>query len=318
MSKRDEAGKLLWESGLKLRMSDVNGILDALAPLLEDEPEGEATALCSRCERTVPERACMNEDGVGDPVCDDCAAEALGRAREPAPDGEWLDVARKALFNGWRSTVLGEAALPMHERLSVGEVLEYLAPLARRDAEQRAEIERLEAKEIQLRTALQSANNRRTEQRAEIERLRERLDDHEDDFRAVMDETCASSDEVHCSCVPHLRAEIERLRECMRQAGLAAFMKGRDPAEVGDHLRGVLASYTDEIERLRAERDVAPNHEDWTATQMRDPYVVMAAFGELNARISTLEKAHAGHDHEVTHWGPRHKCGPARPPVETK
>jgi len=40
---------------------------------------------------------------------------------------------------------------------------------------------------------------------------------------------------------------IEHHRECMRQAGLAAFMRGRSPEEVGDHLHGVLQSYTDKI-----------------------------------------------------------------------
>jgi hypothetical protein len=40
---------------------------------------------------------------------------------------------------------------------------------------------------------------------------------------------------------------IEHHRECMRQAGLQAFMRGRSPGEVGDHLHGVLQSYTDKI-----------------------------------------------------------------------
>ncbi len=52
--------------------------------------------------------------------------------------------------------------------------------------------------------------------------------------------------------VAELRAEVERLQAVVRQAGLAAFMRDRDPEEVGAHLRGVIASYTDEIDRLRA------------------------------------------------------------------
>ena len=47
---------------------------------------------------------------------------------------------------------------------------------------------------------------------------------------------------------------IEHHRECMRQAGLAAFMRGRSPEEVGDHLRSVLASYA----VLRQELEAAP------------------------------------------------------------
>jgi len=48
---------------------------------------------------------------------------------------------------------------------------------------------------------------------------------------------------------------IEHHRECMRQAGLSAFMRGRSPEEVGDHLRGVLQSYTDKIEELEKQDD---------------------------------------------------------------
>lgn len=48
---------------------------------------------------------------------------------------------------------------------------------------------------------------------------------------------------------------IEHHRECMRQAGLQAFMRGRSPEEVGDHLRGVLKSYTDKIEELEKQDD---------------------------------------------------------------
>ena len=46
---------------------------------------------------------------------------------------------------------------------------------------------------------------------AEVERLRERIADFEDDFRKVTSETCAP-DERHCSCVPHLRADVTRER----------------------------------------------------------------------------------------------------------
>ena len=48
-----------------------------------------------------------------------------------------------------------------------------------------------------------------------------------------------------------LLAEVDHLRKCMRQAGLTAFMKGRDPQEVGDHLRSVLQSYDDKITDLQ-------------------------------------------------------------------
>jgi uncharacterized small protein (DUF1192 family) len=47
--------------------------------------------------------------------------------------------------------------------------------------------------------------------RAEVERLRVDVATFTEDFIRVTSEACAP-DEVHCSCVPHLRAEIKRLR----------------------------------------------------------------------------------------------------------
>ena len=44
----------------------------------------------------------------------------------------------------------------------------------------------------------------------EIDRLRERISDYEDDYRHTINEECAG-DEVHCSCVPHLRKRIKEL-----------------------------------------------------------------------------------------------------------
>ena len=46
---------------------------------------------------------------------------------------------------------------------------------------------------------------------AEVERLRDDIDAFYDDFRRVTSETCAP-DELHCSCVPHLRAQVAELR----------------------------------------------------------------------------------------------------------
>jgi hypothetical protein len=49
----------------------------------------------------------------------------------------------------------------------------------------------------------------------EIETLRERIADFEDDYRKVTSEKCAP-DELHCSCVPHLR---RALREANNVSG---------------------------------------------------------------------------------------------------
>jgi len=46
-----------------------------------------------------------------------------------------------------------------------------------------------------------------TRLRAEVELLRENVATFSDDFQRVTSEVCAP-DEVHCSCVPHLRAAL--------------------------------------------------------------------------------------------------------------
>lgn len=75
----------------------------------------------------------------------------------------------------------------------------------------------------------------------ELNEIRSHLTDHTQNW----DVRLAQKDRLR------LLAEVDHLRECMRQAGLTAFMKGRDPQEVGDHLRSVLQSYDDKITDLQ-------------------------------------------------------------------
>lgn len=51
---------------------------------------------------------------------------------------------------------------------------------------------------------------------SEYEALEDRLDDYLDDYTAVINEVCAG-DEQHCTCVPILRIEIERLRGALQE-----------------------------------------------------------------------------------------------------
>ncbi len=51
----------------------------------------------------------------------------------------------------------------------------------------------------------------------ELERLRAELADIHDQHRRVMSEKCPT-DEVHCTCVPVLRREVERLERALRKA----------------------------------------------------------------------------------------------------
>ena len=47
---------------------------------------------------------------------------------------------------------------------------------------------------------------------SDYDALEERFDDYMDDYVAVINEDCAG-DEKHCTCVPILRAEVERLND---------------------------------------------------------------------------------------------------------
>jgi hypothetical protein len=51
---------------------------------------------------------------------------------------------------------------------------------------------------------------------AEVERLQEESDHYDSIHKMVMSEKCPT-DEVHCTCVPHLRAEVERLEDALRE-----------------------------------------------------------------------------------------------------
>lgn len=83
--------------------------------------------------------------------------------------------------------------------------------------------------------------------------LRERLRDYIDDYKAVVRERCAP-DEHHCSCVPHLRAHIAKLRDTSRAAA--------------DELEEHWAAHTDEhgfgpenlLRRLRELPDYYPGN----------------------------------------------------------
>ena len=54
-----------------------------------------------------------------------------------------------------------------------------------------------------------------------------------------------------------LERERDHLAECMRRASLESFMRGRTPAEVGDHLRDVIGSYYQAAKQAERERDEA-------------------------------------------------------------
>lgn len=53
------------------------------------------------------------------------------------------------------------------------------------------------------------------------------------------------------------RAEVDRLTECMRVAGLQCFMRHGAPEKVAEHLRMVAASWTEHEAKLATERDAA-------------------------------------------------------------
>jgi hypothetical protein len=59
------------------------------------------------------------------------------------------------------------------------------------------------------------------------------------------------------------RAEADRdeLAECMNRAGMQAFMRGRPPAEVADHLQRVIDSYDAAARAAEQERDELREYE---------------------------------------------------------
>lgn len=65
--------------------------------------------------------------------------------------------------------------------------------------------------------------------RRERDALKARLDDYFDDHRAVVAGQCAP-DERHCSCVPHLRREVEAMRAALRSSKLAMIQVKRSHA----------------------------------------------------------------------------------------
>jgi hypothetical protein len=89
---------------------------------------------------------------------------------------------------------------------------------------------------------------------AELRRLHQRVCDYEADAKAVMAEHCAG-DEVHCSCVPHLRkgikelhAENEALREALRTLV-------NDPVRyVGNRIEIDCESHGEAMQRIKTAR----------------------------------------------------------------
>jgi hypothetical protein len=81
---------------------------------------------------------------------------------------------------------------------------------------------------------------------AELASLREELQDYKDDaeqsknvFNRILDEKCPS-DEVHCTCVPHLREEYKKLEaECdALKLVVDAVLTGRGLDDALDALKG--------------------------------------------------------------------------------
>lgn len=92
---------------------------------------------------------------------------------------------------------------------------EDIETLENENAHLRAYIEDIEHDGARLlRAELASARAENHRLRAEVAALRDWKHDIEDDTRLVMTEVC-QLDEWHCSCVPHLRREIERLRSVL-------------------------------------------------------------------------------------------------------
>jgi hypothetical protein len=78
--------------------------------------------------------------------------------------------------------------------------------------------------------------------------------------------------------------EICRLRECLKRAGLYAFMNGT-PEEVADHLKKVADSWTKEIATLKEERDRYKE-----ALELARGFLINLALGVINQALGKEEE----------------------------
>ena len=72
----------------------------------------------------------------------------------------------------------------------------------------------------------------------EVAQLEAELEEHDAYYKKIINEECAT-DEIHCTCVPALRAENERLRFACKQA-LMGIEEGYLPPKIIDDLRDAL------------------------------------------------------------------------------
>ena len=90
------------------------------------------------------------------------------------------------------------------------------------------------------------------EQTVEIERLRSKLAEWQDYQWRCVNEHCQSEDERHCTCVPGLRREIDRLRTQV-EAGKDIMARG-----VALMTADQLSKWDDSVRAWTMEQDNAP------------------------------------------------------------
>lgn len=113
---------------------------------------------------------------------------------------------------------------------------------------------------------------------AEIDRLTEQWQELLDAHRSILEEECSGSDDrVHCTCVPFLRQEIDRLTA--------------ENAACADDVRNMAASLDNlsrEIDRLNKVVDQAIN---WIPNIDRKCIVPQGCYAELAAELERRSKA---------------------------
>lgn len=101
------------------------------------------------------------------------------------------------------------------------------------------------------------------------------------------------------SALETAHAEIERLRACMKKAGLAAFMRDGDPEAVAEHLRSVIDSYEKpaaECSRLQAE---AAEHIRAKLLAMATAAAAQVECERLQERVRVLRRVVVTHVAEI-------------------
>lgn len=132
-----------------------------------------------------------------------------------------------------------------------------------------------------------------TYNRAEVERLVDRARTRYAKFGVVATaDALDMADQLEAA-----RAEVDRLADCMRVAGLQCFMRHGAPEKVAEHLRIVAASWTEHEVKLATERDAARTEADQLRAKV-DQLAAIVSISPADLRAAVDENARLQADND--------------------